>query len=61
MPIKRIQLGGITRVPSDRMSPSGAVAESLNVCLRETELAPIMPPRNIAADLGLVVFFWPLP
>lgn len=53
MPIKRIQLGGITRVPSDRMSPSGAVAESLNVCLRETELAPIMPPRNIAADLGL--------
>ena len=53
MPIKRIQLSGITRVPSDRMSQSGAVAESLNMCLSETENAPIIPPTNLASELGL--------
>lgn len=53
MPIKRIQLGGITRVPSDRMSESGAVAESLNVCMIGTEVAPIMPPEDLAPKFGL--------
>lgn len=54
MPIKRIQLGGISRTPSDRMSRSGSVAESVNVTLNGAgELAPVVPPVDLAQSLGL--------
>lgn len=53
MPIKRILLGGISRTPSDRMSASGAVAESVNVCINTTEVAPVVPPVDLAQELGL--------
>lgn len=42
--IKRIQLRGISCSPSDRMTEDGGVAESLNVQLDNTEIAPIEAP-----------------
>jgi len=39
MPIKRIQLRGISRRPSDRMNADGGCAESLNMYIDENELA----------------------
>lgn len=41
MAIKKIQLRGISRTPSDRMTSDGGCAESLNVCLDQQELVPI--------------------
>ena len=46
MPIKQLQLRGISRTPSDRASADGGCAESLNVHLDQGETAPTMPPQE---------------
>ena len=51
MAIKRIQLRGISRTPSDRMTEDGGCAESLNVFLENGEIAPIMTPLDITNEL----------
>lgn len=51
MPIKRIQLRGISRTPSDRMTEDGGCAESLNLRLDNTELAPIVSTKAINDQL----------
>lgn len=52
MPIKQIQLRGISRTPSDRQSTDGGCAESLNVHLDNYETAPTLP----ASDVSLSVY-----
>ncbi len=47
MPIKQIQLRGISRTPSDRMTEDGGLAEALNVHLEDNEQAPTLPPDDI--------------
>ena len=49
----RIQLRGISRTPSDRMTEDGGCAESLNVQLDNTELAPSFMPEDVTTKLGL--------
>lgn len=51
--IKRIQLRGISRSPSDRMTEDGGVAESLNVQLDNTEVAPSLLPIDMRQSLDL--------
>jgi len=51
MPIKRIQLRGITRTPSDRQSADGGCAESLNVHIDQYETAPTLPAVDISTDV----------
>ena len=51
--ISRIQLRGISRTPSDRMTEDGGCAESLNVQLDNTELAPSFMPEDVTTKLGL--------
>lgn len=46
--IKQIQLRGISRTPSDRMTSDGGCAESLNVCLDGQETAPVQAPEDIS-------------
>ncbi len=53
MPVKQIQLRGISRTPSDRMIADGGVAESLNVFIDNTESAPALQPNDITAAEGL--------
>lgn len=53
MAIKQIQLRGISRTPSDRMTADGGLAESLNVYLDTSEQAPTLVPEDVTADLGL--------
>lgn len=53
MEIKRIQLRGISRSPSDRLTEDGGVAESLNIHLDNTECAPVMQPEDVTSKLGL--------
>ena len=53
MEIKRIQLRGISRSPSDRMTDDGGIAESLNLYLDNTENAPVVMPKDVTTDLGL--------
>lgn len=50
---KRIQLRGISRNPSDRMTDDGGVAESLNVHIDNSELAPMVEPENVSEKWGL--------
>ena len=53
--IKQVQLRGISRLPSDRMSADGGCAESLNVQIEEQELKPMLRPRNVTMTLtGMV-------
>lgn len=47
MEIKRIQLRGISRSPSDRLTEDGGVAESLNAYLDNSEVAPAIVPKDI--------------
>lgn len=47
MTIKRLQLRGISRTPSDRMTAAGGCAESLNVQLQDQELAPAVAPKML--------------
>lgn len=42
--IKKIQLRGISRTPSDRLTSDGGCAESLNVQLQAGEIAPMAKP-----------------
>lgn len=53
MEIKRIQLRGISHSPSDRLTSDGGCAESLNVQLDNTELAPSFLPEDVTKKLGL--------
>ena len=53
MAIKKIQLRGISRTPSDRLTADGGCAESLNVFLDEDELAPMPVPEDVTSQLGL--------
>lgn len=52
MATKRIQLRGISRTPSDRMTNDGGCAESLNVQLDNTEVAPSFAPEEVTTKLG---------
>lgn len=45
--IKQIQLRGISRTPSDRMTSDGGCSESLNVCLDGQETAPVQAPEDM--------------
>lgn len=51
--IKRIQLRGISRTPSDRLVEDGGCAESLNVFLDNDEIAPAVAPEDITEQTGL--------
>ena len=51
--ISRIQLRGISRSPSDRMTEDGGVAESLNVQLDTSEIAPSFIPGDVSQYLNL--------
>ena len=53
MAIKKIQLRGISRNPSDRMTSDGGCSESLNVYLDNDELAPVLVPKDISAQIHL--------
>lgn len=46
--IKQIQLRGISRSPSDRLTDDGGCAESLNVQLEQQELAPMLTPQEVS-------------
>jgi len=61
MPRKSIQLRGISRTPSDRMSADGGCAESINLKVEEDELAPSFIGTDVTVQLvgnapGRVVF-----
>lgn len=49
--IKRIQLRGISRTPSDRLTADGGCAESLNVYLDNDEIAPVVRPKDITDSI----------
>ena len=51
--IKQIQLRGISRTPSDRMSEDGGLSESLNMYMDTAENAPALVPKDSTKDLGL--------
>ena len=51
--IKQIQLRGISRTPSDRMSEDGGLSESLNMYLDTAESAPAFVPEDVTEELGL--------
>ena len=53
MATKRIQLRGISRTPSDRLTNDGGCAESLNVQLDNTEVAPSFYPDDETTKRGL--------
>lgn len=50
--IAKIQLRGISRAPSDRMTSDGGCAESLNVYLDSTETAPVLTPDDKTNIVG---------
>ena len=51
--IKQIQLRGISRSPSDRMTEDGGLDESLNLYIDNAESAPALVPENVTRKLGL--------
>lgn len=51
--IKQLQLRGISRSPSDRMSEDGGLDESLNLYIDSTESAPVLVPEDVTGDLDL--------
>lgn len=51
--IKQIQLRGISRSPSDRMTEDGGLDESLNIYLDTAESAPALVPEDVTSRLGL--------
>ena len=51
--IKQIQLRGISRAPSDRLSEDGGVAESLNAQIIDGEIAPITEPLSCLDDFSV--------
>lgn len=48
MTVQKIQLRGISRNPSDRTTAEGAVAESINVRLDNTEVVPLLKPTDLS-------------
>ena len=48
--IKKIQLRGISRTPSDRMSADGGCADSINVHIDQQEVAPAWMPKDVTED-----------
>lgn len=50
MPISKIQLKGISRIPSDRLLEDGGCAESLNMQVNGAELSGVPVPINISAN-----------
>lgn len=50
--IAKIQLRGISRAPSDRLTEDGGCAESLNVYLDSTETAPVLIPDDKTDIVG---------
>lgn len=50
--IKKIQLRGISRTPSDRLTSDGGCAESLNVQLQAGEIAPMAKPYKAKDSEG---------
>lgn len=50
--IAKINLRGISRAPSDRMTSDGGCAESLNVYLDSTETAPVLIPDDETDIVG---------
>lgn len=60
--IKQIQLRGISRSPSDRLTSDGGCAESLNVQLDHGEITPMPKPEDLTADvLGSFTQSYPYP
>lgn len=53
--IKQIQLRGISRTPSDRMTADGGLAESLNIQIDENENAPMTAPEDVSSSYGYAV------
>lgn len=51
--IKRIQLRGISRTPSDRLTADGGCAESLNAYLDSDEIAPVHDAVPCHEEFGL--------
>lgn len=51
--IQKIQLRGISRSPSDRMTEDGGCAESFNVITDNAEIAPMPEPQDITEAAGL--------
>ena len=51
--IKQIQLRGISRTPSDKMSEDGGLSESLNMFMDTAENAPAFVPEDVTKDLKL--------
>ena len=51
--IKQIQLRGISRTPSDRLSEDGGLSESLNMFMDTAENAPAFVPEDVTKDLKL--------
>lgn len=50
--ISRIQLRGISRTPSDRMTDDGGCAESLNAYVADGEIAPVLMPEDVTSVVG---------
>lgn len=50
--IKQLQLRGISRTPSDRMTADGGCAESLNIHLEDGESAPTLPAKILNDGAG---------
>lgn len=56
--IKQIQLRGISRSPSDRLTSDGGCAESLNVQLDHGEITPMPKPEDLTEEvLGEETFY----
>lgn len=51
--IKQIQLRGISRTPSDRLSEDGGLSESLNMYTDTAENAPVLIPEDVTERIGL--------
>lgn len=51
--VNKIQLRGISRTPSDRMTQDGGCSQSVNVMLDNSEILPATRPKKINAEIGL--------
>ena len=55
MEIKKLQLRGISRTPSDKLTEDGGLSESLNMYLDTAESAPTLIPQDVTSRIGLPV------
>lgn len=51
--VNKIQIRGISRTPSDRMTQDGGCSQSVNVMLDNSEVLPATRPKKINAEIGL--------